>query len=100
MNPHAMALHRSPRRAKEAQVAENVNNKLIPIVLLFLLATTLFNTMRANRVENASTTFRKEARYQIAITREALANQQQINARLQQQLDELRAAQAPSEPAP
>lgn len=81
-------------------MAENVSNKLIPIVLLFLLATTLFNTMRANRVENASTTFRKEARYQMAITREALAEQRQINARLQLQIDELRAAQTPTEPTP
>ncbi len=64
-------------------------NRLLPIVILFLLATTLFNTVRATRVDHESTSFRIEARRQLAITREALKEQQQINARLEQKLDRL-----------
>jgi hypothetical protein len=69
-------------------------NKFLPIVILFLLATTLFNTMRATRVDHASASFRVEARRQLAITREALKEQQQINARLEQKIDRLLAEQA------
>lgn len=73
-------------------------NKLLPIVILFLLATTMFNTMRATRVDHASASFRVEARRQLAITREALKEQEQINARLEQKLDRLLAEQAAPEP--
>jgi hypothetical protein len=69
-----------------------MNPKLTSIVILFLLATTLFNTMRANEYGQKTTTFRKEARYQMAATREALAEQKRINAELQRQIDALEAA--------
>ena len=69
-------------------------NKLFLIVILFLLGTTLFNTLRANRVEEATTNFRKEARYQLALTRVALDEQRNTNARLEQQLAQLLEAQA------
>ena len=78
-------------------MSEGMNNKLLSIVILFLLATTLFNTLRANGYGNRTTTFRKEARYQMAATRAALAEQKQINADLQHQIDELMAAQMENE---
>jgi hypothetical protein len=74
-------------------MSEGVNTKLLSIVILFLLATTLFNTIRANGFGDRTTTFRKEARYQMAATREALAEQKRINADLQRQIDALMAAQ-------
>ena len=74
-------------------------NKYLPIVILFLLATTLFNTMRATRVDHESTSFRVEARRQLALTREALKEQQQINAQLEQKLDTLLAEQEADKPA-
>ena len=74
-------------------MTDRVNTKLLSIVLLFLLATTLFNTIRANGFGDRTTTFRKEARYQMAATREALAEQKRINADLQRQIDALVAAQ-------
>lgn len=79
-------------------MSEGMNSKLLSIVILFLLGTTLFNTMRANSFGDRTTTFRKEARYQMAATREALAEQKRINADLQRQIDALKAAQA-DEPA-
>ena len=75
-------------------MSEGMNHKLLSIVILFLLATTLFNTMRANDYGTRTTTFRKEARYQMAATRAALAEQKKINADLQRQIDALKAAQA------
>jgi hypothetical protein len=60
---------------------------------LFLLATTLFNTIRANRVEQNTTTFRKEASRQLALISSQLEEQRGINAELQRQVDELRALQ-------
>jgi hypothetical protein len=71
-----------------------MNTKLLSIVILFLLGTTLFNTLRANGYGERTTTFRKEARYQMAETRRALAEQLRINADLQRQIDALVAAQA------
>ncbi len=49
--------------------------------------------MRANRVEQDTTTFRKETRRQLAETRRALAEQESINALLSQQVEALEAAQ-------
>jgi hypothetical protein len=57
------------------------------------LGTTLFNTIRANKYGSETTTFRKEARYQLAATKEVLAEQKRINADLQRQIDALVAAQ-------
>ena len=79
---------------------QDKNQKRLMIVLLFMLVTILFNTIRANSVAGGTTAFRKEARYQLAITRETLAEQRRINADLQRQIDELRAALAASEAAP
>jgi hypothetical protein len=61
-------------------------NKVFSIVILFLLGTTLFNTLRANRVEHDTTSFRKEAQYKLALTRVALEEQKATNARLEQQI--------------
>ena len=76
-------------------MSEEANTKLLSIVILFLLATTLFNTLRANKYGASTTTFRKETVYQLATTREALAEQRRINADLQRQIDALVAAQTP-----
>ena len=81
-------------------MTQDTNQKRLSIVLLFMLVTILFNTIRANSVAGGTTTFRKEARYQLAVTRETLAEQRRINADLQRQIDELRAALEASEPAP
>jgi hypothetical protein len=61
----------------------------LSLVILFLLSTTLFNTLRANRVEQHTTSFRKEAIRQMAITNKALAEQEQINAMLSAKIDTL-----------
>jgi hypothetical protein len=61
----------------------------LSLVILFLLSTTLFNTLRANRVEQRTTSFRKEAIRQMAITKKALAEQEQINAMLSAKIDSL-----------
>jgi hypothetical protein len=61
--------------------------RILPLAILFLLATTLFNTLRANRVEDSTTMFRKEATYQLKLTKDALAEQEMINAEIQQKLD-------------
>jgi len=68
--------------------------RVLALVILFLLATTLFNTLRANRVEERTTSFRKQARYELKITRQQLAEQKEINARLEAKLDQLLAEQA------
>jgi F0F1-type ATP synthase alpha subunit len=68
-------------------------NRVLALVILFLLSTTLFNTLRANRVEQTTTSFRMQARYQLRVISQALEEQQEINARLEQKLDELLAAQ-------
>ncbi len=68
--------------------------RILPLAILFLLATTLFNTLRANRVEDSTTMFRKEATYQLKLTKDALAEQEMINAEIQQKLDLLLEAQA------
>ncbi len=77
---------------------ENTNSRLLSIVILFLLATTLFNTLRINQFGDETTTFRKEARYQLARAKVALAEQQQINADLQRQIDALVAMQTAGAP--
>jgi F0F1-type ATP synthase alpha subunit len=68
--------------------------RVLSLVILFLLATTLFNTLRANRVEKRTTSFRKQARYELKITRQQLEEQKEINARLEQKLDVLLTEQA------
>ena len=69
-------------------------SRVLSLVILFLLATTLFNTLRANRVEKRTTSFRKQARYELKITRQQLVEQEEINARLEAKLDQLLAEQA------
>jgi hypothetical protein len=68
--------------------------RVLALVILFLLATTLFNTLRANRVERRTTSFRKQAGFELKLTKQQLKEQTEINARLEQKLDELLAAQA------
>ena len=58
--------------------------RVFSLVILFLLATTLFNTLLANRVERRTTSFRKQARYELKVTAQQLKEQQEINARLEQ----------------
>jgi len=64
------------------------------LVILFLLATTLFNTLRANRVERRTTSFRKQASFELKLTKQQLKEQTEINARLEAKLDLLLEAQA------
>ena len=61
--------------------------RVLALVILFLLATTLFNTLRANRVEKRTTSFRKQARYELKVMKQQLQEQKEINAYLQQQLN-------------
>jgi hypothetical protein len=75
-------------------MADDRINRVLSLVILFLLATTLFNTLRANRVEENTTSFRKQARYELKITKKALEEQKMINARLEQKLDMLIEMQA------
>lgn len=82
--------------AKEAPVTEDRSRKMLPIVLLFMLATILFNTIRANSVVSGNTDFNKATRYELAAAREALAEQQRVSARLQEQIDQLKAALSPT----
>ena len=86
--------HRSAPDAKEASMEKDRLNRVVALVILFLLSTTLFNTLRANRVEQRTTSFRKQARYELRVISKALEEQQEINAGLEQKLDELLAAQA------
>lgn len=69
-------------------------HRVLSLVILFLLATTLFNTLRANQVERRTTSFRKQARYELRFTKQQLAEQREINARLEAKLDQLLAEQA------
>ena len=69
-------------------------NRVLSLVILFLLSTTLFNTLRANRVEKQTTSFRKQARYELKIINRELAEQREINARLEKKLEMLLDAQA------
>lgn len=82
--------------AKEAPVTEDRIRKMLPIVLLFMLLTILFNTIRANSVISGNTDFNRATRYELAAVREALAEQQLVTARLQEQIHELEAAQSPA----
>ena len=75
-------------------MAQDRLNRVLSLVILFLLATTLFNTLRANRVEEQTTSFRKQARYELKITKRELEEQKKINARLEKKLDLVLAAQA------
>jgi len=68
--------------------------RVLALVILFLLATTLFNTLRANRVERRTTSFRRQARYELKLTKQQLNEQKEINARLEQKLNLLLAEQA------
>ena len=68
--------------------------RVLALVILFLLATTLFNTLRANRVEQRTTSFRKQASYKLKATEQQLKDQEEINARLEQKLNLLLAEQA------
>jgi hypothetical protein len=81
------------RRAKEASMDQDRLGRVLALVILFLLATTLFNTLRANRVEKRTTSFRKQARYELKIMKKQLQEQEEINAYLQQQLTLLLAEQ-------
>ena len=80
-------------------MSEKLNTKLLSLVILFLLGTTLFNPLRANGYEEQTTTFQEETRHQLATTREALAEQKRINQDLQLQIDALVAAQNAGAPA-
>jgi hypothetical protein len=80
-------------RSKEASVEKDRLNRVLSLVILFLLSTTLFNTLRANRVEDRTTSFRKQARYELRIINRELEEQKRINARLEKKLDLLLEAQ-------
>ncbi len=80
-------------------MSDDRKTKLLSIVILFLLGTTLYNTLRANDYGHRTTNFRKEVRYQMAATRRAFAEQSQINQDLQRQIDALVAAQSAGAPA-
>jgi F0F1-type ATP synthase alpha subunit len=82
------------RRMKEVPMDQDRLSRVLALVILFLLATTLFNTLRANRVERRTTSFRKQARYELKITKQQLEEQKQINTRLEAKLDQLLADQA------
>jgi hypothetical protein len=69
-------------------------HRVLALVILFLLSTTLFNTLRANRVEQKTTSFRMQARYELRVINKELEEQREINARLEQKLDALLEAQA------
>ena len=68
--------------------------RVMALVILFLLATTLFNTLRANRVERRTTSFRKQASFELKLTKQQLKEQTEINARLEAKLGLLLEAQA------
>ena len=74
-------------------------NRVLSLVILFLLSTTLFNTLRANRVEERTTSFRKQARYELRVINRELELQKKTNARLEQKLDMLLEAQGEDSPA-
>ena len=68
-------------------------NRVLSLVILFLLSTTLFNTLRANRVEKKTTSFRKQARYQLLVIDRELEEQKRINAQMEQKIAQLLEAQ-------
>ena len=68
-------------------------NRVLSLVILFLLSTTLFNTLRANRVEKKTTSFRKQARYQLLVINQELEEQKRINAQMEQKIAQLLEAQ-------
>jgi F0F1-type ATP synthase alpha subunit len=80
-------------REKEASMEQDRLSRVTALVILFLLATTLFNTLRANRVEKRTTSFRRQASYELKVTKEQLEEQKEINARLEQKLNLLLEAQ-------
>jgi hypothetical protein len=80
--------------AKETLMDKDRLNRVLALVILFLLSTTLFNTLRANRVEEKTTSFRMQARYELRVIKKELAEQKKINASLEEQLDLLLEAQA------
>jgi len=73
----------------EAWMDKQRFDRVLALVILFLLSTTLFNTLRANRVEERTTSFRRQARYELRVINQALEEQQEVNARLERKLDEL-----------
>jgi hypothetical protein len=84
----------TPCSGEEASMERDRLNRVLSLVILFLLSTTLFNTLRANRVEQQTTSFRKQARHELKIINKELAEQKEINARLEKQLDMLLEAEA------
>ena len=70
-------------------MSEEKSKALMSFVILFLLGTTLFNTLRANKVAIDTTNFRKEATYQLRMVNEQLEQQKALNGRLQHQIDQL-----------
>ena len=74
-------------------------NRVLSLVILFLLSTTLFNTLRANRVEERTTSFRKQARYELRVINRELEDQKRFNAQLEQKLDMLLETQGNHSPA-
>jgi type II secretory pathway component PulL len=85
--------------AKEVSVDRDRLNRVLSLVILFLLSTTLFNTLRANRVERKTTSFRKQARYQLLVINQELEKQKVINAQLEQKIAALLEAQGGELPA-
>jgi hypothetical protein len=67
--------------------------RLLQIVILVVLAATLFNTVQTNRALIGTTEFRFETRRQLAAARQELDEQKAVNAELRRQLDRLAAAQ-------
>ena len=73
--------------------------RLLQIVLLVVLAATLFNTVQSNRALIGTTEFRLETRRQLADARQELDEQKAINAEMQRELEKLSAAQDSTAPA-
>ena len=67
--------------------------RLLQIVILVVLAATLFNTVQTNRALIGTTEFRLETRRQLTATRQELDEQKTVNAELRRQVDRLTAAQ-------
>ena len=74
---------------------QQLNPRIAALLVFFLLATTLFNTMRANSVAQRATTFRKETVYQQRLTRRALARLEENNLQLRREIAQLREALVP-----
>jgi hypothetical protein len=73
--------------------------RLLQIVVLVVLAATLFNTVQTNRALIGTTEFRLETRRQLAAARRELDEQKVINAELQRQISRLSEAQEPASTA-